>query len=334
MMTSYKIERKIISGLPKKVLNAKNFIIAHEVANDNSKIDNEVSYMSRNWQNAFVTHFVGGGGRVVQIAETGVVSWGAGSKANGYAFAQVELCRTKDKATFLKDYAVYCQLLADLAKKAGIPVTLDSGSKSSDKGIKSHDWVTKKLGGTTHSDPYGYLAKWGISKAQFSKDLSSAAKNGTISKPSKPASKPSSSTSTKNLGLVDYMVSKKMDSSFSNRAKLAAKYGIKGYKGTASQNITLLAKLKGSSTKTPSKPATGNNYRGKKLVSKVNGLRFYNKPSWSDKDVVGTVTKGIGFPTIVSKVKVGTAYQYKVKNSKGATYYITASDKYVQLKNK
>ncbi|PCZ07309.1 hypothetical protein AWL03_14460 [Listeria monocytogenes] len=331
-MTSYKIERKIISGLPKKVLNAKNFIIAHEVANDNSKIDNEVSYMSRNWQNAFVTHFVGGGGRVVQIAETGVVSWGAGSKANGYAFAQVELCRTKDKATFLKDYAVYCQLLADLAKKAGIPVTLDSGSKSSDKGIKSHDWVTKKLGGTTHSDPYGYLAKWGISKAQFAKDLSSAAKNGTISKPAKPASKLSSPS--KNLGLVDYMVSKKMDSSFSNRAKLAAKYGIKGYKGTASQNITLLAKLKGSSAKTPSKPATNNTYKNKKLVSKVNGLRFYNKPSWSDKDVVGTVTKGIGFPTVVTKVKVGTAYQYKVKNSKGATYYITASDKYVQLKNK
>ncbi|MBV1135753.1 N-acetylmuramoyl-L-alanine amidase [Listeria monocytogenes] len=331
-MTSYKIERKIISGLPKKVLNAKNFIIAHEVANDNSKIDNEVSYMSRNWQNAFVTHFVGGGGRVVQIAETGVVSWGAGSKANGYAFAQVELCRTKDKATFLKDYAVYCQLLADLAKKAGIPVTLDSGSKSSDKGIKSHDWVTKKLGGTTHSDPYGYLAKWGISKAQFAKDLSSAAKNGTVNKPSKPASKPSSPS--KNLGLVDYMVSKKMDSSFSNRAKLAAKYGIKGYKGTASQNITLLATLKGSSTKAPSKPATNNTYKNKKLASKVNGLRFYNKPSWSDKDVVGTVNKGIGFPTIVSKVKVGTAYQYKVKNSKGATYYITASDKYVQLKNK
>ncbi|EJQ2027260.1 N-acetylmuramoyl-L-alanine amidase [Listeria monocytogenes] len=331
-MTSYKIERKIIAGLPKKKLNAKNFVVSHETANDNATIDNEASYMSRNWQNAFVTHFVGGGGRVIQVAETGFVSWGAGPKANGYAFAQVELCRTKDKATFLKDYAVYCQLLADLAKKAGIPVTLDSGSKSSDKGIKSHAWITKNLGGTTHSDPYAYLAKWGISKAQFAKDLSSAAKSGTVSKPAKPAVKPSSPA--KNLGLVDYMVSKKMDSSFSNRAKLAAKYGIKGYKGTASQNITLLAKLKGSSTKTPAKPSTSNTYKNKKLASKVNGLRFYNKPSWSDKDVVGTVTKGIGFPTIVSKVKVGTAYQYKVKNSKGATYYITASDKYVQLKNK
>ncbi|MCY8123303.1 N-acetylmuramoyl-L-alanine amidase family protein, partial [Bacillus spizizenii] len=57
----------------------------------------------------------------------------------------------------------------------------------------------------------------------------------------------------------------------------------------------------------------------------------YSKPSWEDKDVVGSVNKGIGFPTVVEKVKVGSAYQYKVKNSKGATYYITASDKYVDV---
>ncbi|AMR10831.1 N-acetylmuramoyl-L-alanine amidase [Bacillus licheniformis] len=67
------------------------------------------------------------------------------------------------------------------------------------------------------------------------------------------------------------------------------------------------------------------------LKSKVNGLRFYSKPSWEDRDVVGTVNKGYGFPTVVEKVKVGSAYQYKVKNSKGATYYITASDKYVEV---
>jgi N-acetylmuramoyl-L-alanine amidase CwlA len=176
-MTTYKTEKKIIKGLPKNKLNASNFIVAHETANDSSTIDGEVNNMTRNWENAFVTHFVGDGGRVVQVAEVGFVSWGAGSKANGYAYAQVELCRTKSKATFLKDYAVYCQLLADLAKKASIPVTLDKGSKTSDKGIKSHDWVTKNLGGTTHTDPYGYLSKWGISKAQFEKDLVAASKN-------------------------------------------------------------------------------------------------------------------------------------------------------------
>lgn len=94
-------------------------------------------------------------------------------------------------------------------------------------------------------------------------------------------------------------------------------------------------RIKSSKPTTPSKPATSNNtYKNKKLVSKAANLRFYSKPSWSDKDVAGTVNKGIGFPTVIEKVKVGTAYQYKVKNSKGATFYITASDKYVELKNK
>ncbi|WP_439444128.1 N-acetylmuramoyl-L-alanine amidase [Listeria aquatica] len=92
-------------------------------------------------------------------------------------------------------------------------------------------------------------------------------------------------------------------------------------------------------TPTPSKPKpspapSGDNYTNKRLVSKVNNLRFYSKPSWSDKDVVGTCNKGIGFPTIVKKVKVADAYQYQVKNSKGAVFYITASSKYVELKNK
>ncbi|PLS07560.1 peptidoglycan recognition protein family protein [Bacillus halotolerans] len=81
---------------------------------------------------------------------------------------------------------------------------------------------------------------------------------------------------------------------------------------------------------TASSPSTSSAVSGS-LKSKVNDLRFYSKPSWEDKDVVGTVNKGIGFPTVVEKVKVGSAYQYKVKNSKGATYYITASDKYVDV---
>lgn len=72
-------------------------------------------------------------------------------------------------------------------------------------------------------------------------------------------------------------------------------------------------------------------YVGKRVESKVDGLRFYAKPSWEDKDVAGIVDKGLGF-TIVSKHKVGTAYQYKVKNSKEAIYYITAADKYVTVK--
>ncbi|OTQ85189.1 N-acetylmuramoyl-L-alanine amidase, partial [Bacillus subtilis subsp. subtilis] len=102
------------------------------------------------------------------------------------------------------------------------------------------------------------------------------------------------------------------------KAAIAAELKSLGGKSTTSTNPT-------SSSPSPSSAANGS------LKSKVDSLRFYSKPSWEDKDVVGTVNKGIGFPTVVEKVKVGTAYQYKVKNSKGATYYITASDKYVDV---
>ncbi|WP_161564258.1 N-acetylmuramoyl-L-alanine amidase [Listeria sp. SHR_NRA_18] len=87
-------------------------------------------------------------------------------------------------------------------------------------------------------------------------------------------------------------------------------------------------------SKTEPKPTAPNPYAGKKLVSKTNDLRFYAKPSWADKDVVGTVNKGLGFPTVLDKVNVNGSLQYKVQNSKGKTFYITAADKYTELKNK
>ncbi|OUB57035.1 hypothetical protein BK716_06840 [Bacillus thuringiensis serovar higo] len=60
------------------------------------------------------------------------------------------------------------------------------------------------------------------------------------------------------------------------------------------------------------------------VVSKANDLRFYSKPSWADRDVAGTVDEGLGF-TILDKVSVNGSQQYKVKNSKGNGFYITAS---------
>ncbi|EEM02449.1 N-acetylmuramoyl-L-alanine amidase [Bacillus pseudomycoides] len=65
------------------------------------------------------------------------------------------------------------------------------------------------------------------------------------------------------------------------------------------------------------------------FYSKV--LRLYNYPSWQDKDVAGTVDVGLGF-TIDAKVSVNGSQQYKVHNSKGKTYYVTANEAYVYVK--
>jgi N-acetylmuramoyl-L-alanine amidase CwlA len=86
------------------------------------------------------------------------------------------------------------------------------------------------------------------------------------------------------------------------------------------------------SPNTPSNDRVDDSYKGKRVESIHNGdLNFYSRASWDSKYRVGTLKKGYGFPTIVRKVKVGTAYQYEVKNSKGATFYITASPTYVKV---
>lgn len=176
-----KIEQQLIAGLPKtKAIN--DYIVAHESGNPNNtgsdSLEREVSFMSRNWRNAFVTHWVGGGGRVIQLAPSGYISWGAGPNANSRCYAQVELARTKDRAVFNKDYAVYVELLRQLAKEGGIPVKLDEAGR----GIKSHEWISDNLGGTDHRDPYAYLNSMGISRAQFKKDISNGI-TGTVSQP-------------------------------------------------------------------------------------------------------------------------------------------------------
>ncbi|AZJ24554.1 N-acetylmuramoyl-L-alanine amidase (plasmid) [Bacillus wiedmannii bv. thuringiensis] len=63
----------------------------------------------------------------------------------------------------------------------------------------------------------------------------------------------------------------------------------------------------------------------------VDDLRFYDAASWSDKNVAGTVDEGFGF-TIDAKVSVNGSPQYKVHNSKGTTYYVTANEAYVYVK--
>ncbi|PED11858.1 hypothetical protein CON01_25155 [Bacillus thuringiensis] len=69
---------------------------------------------------------------------------------------------------------------------------------------------------------------------------------------------------------------------------------------------------------------------GKRVVSKVNNLRFYDTPSWQYKDVAGSVDAGLGF-TIDAKVNVNGSPQYKVHNSRGQVFYITASPIYVKV---
>ncbi|MBC1474895.1 M15 family peptidase [Listeria grandensis] len=111
----------------------------------------------------------------------------------------------------------------------------------------------------------------------------------TVSKPQPTPSKPIAGGS-----IVDYLNSKKIDSSMANRKKLAAKYGIANYTGTAAQNTALLNKLKAGAV--PSKPVQSG-YKGTSLV-----------------DYLKSVKKASDYS---SRSKYAT--QYGIKDYKGST---------------
>lgn len=169
---SYEIEKRIINYTGRKT-TANKYVIAHESGNPKNvgpnSLDGEVKYMQGQAAagGAFTSHWVGSGGRIVQIAPTGYIQYGAGGIANPYSYAQVELARTNNADTFKKDYAAYVWLLRTLAAECGIPQTLDKTGY----GIKTHLWVTNNLGNTDHTDPYAYLNSWGVSAAQFAADI-------------------------------------------------------------------------------------------------------------------------------------------------------------------
>lgn len=151
-------------------LAARNYIIIHDTGNDNNRGlhsgFNEASYMSRNWQNAY-THAIVDDEDVYIIGTPGYVAYGAGTVANGRSPMQIELAHVNSQARFNKSYKKYLEVIKYFANYYKIPLTLDT---SSAKGIKSHAWVSQNIWGD-HQDPWGYLAKWGVSKKKFEQDL-------------------------------------------------------------------------------------------------------------------------------------------------------------------
>lgn len=171
---SYKVERNIV--VPDKyVQNASGFVAPfrqvhlHSTANPSAPLDNEVSYLSRNYSNGNYTHLVGDNGRVIQVAEVGQGAWDVGGDWNAETYAAIEFGeRVTSQADFDKSYRAYVELARDLAKQAGIPLTLDTPDVS---GIKTHNYASSTGHGSDHVDPIAFLAKWGVSYDQLKHDI-------------------------------------------------------------------------------------------------------------------------------------------------------------------
>ncbi|OTW84516.1 N-acetylmuramoyl-L-alanine amidase, partial [Bacillus thuringiensis serovar cameroun] len=295
----------------------------HSTATPEAPAINIRNYEARTWRNAFV-HYATDWDENIQIASTKYRAWGAGPSANA-RFVHVELSETSDPIKFKKSYERYVKLLAKILKDRNIHPSV---------GLWTHKDITYKLGGTDHEDPIQYLKSHGVSETQFRADVLKAYNGDSVSVKPKPQEPSESVTEASGVAYIDGQnVNLRSGPSTSNnvirKLQKGESYKVWGKVGNwlnlgGNQwiyNDTSYIRYKEESS----------SVEGKRVVSKVNDLRFYSKASWSDRDVAGTVDEGLGF-TIIDKVSVNGSEQYKVKNSRGNVFYITASSYYVKIK--
>ena len=141
-------------------------IIVHETGNSASTLQNEVTYMQREWNEtsfAYVHAFVDRN-EVRNIHTTNQTVWGAGPNANGH-FIQIELVHEHSNYNFAHSISNDAYYIATLLKQYGLK---PSKAKRDGTGtIWSHRNISYYLHGTDHGDPDGYFASFGYSMDQF-----------------------------------------------------------------------------------------------------------------------------------------------------------------------
>ncbi|REI11550.1 autolysin [Staphylococcus felis] len=134
-------------------------IIIHDTANDRSTINDEISYMKRNYQSAFVHGFIDGQ-RIVETQPTDYLAWGAGPIANE-RYIHIELVHVHDSNSFARQMNYMADYAATNLQYYGLKP--DSAENDGRGTVWTHNAVSQWLGGTDHVDPHGYLRAHGYS---------------------------------------------------------------------------------------------------------------------------------------------------------------------------
>jgi N-acetylmuramoyl-L-alanine amidase len=310
--------------------NPCDYIVIHETANTakGADADSHANLQARGNTREASWQYQVDDKEIVQSFEDNAQCWHAGSKFYNLNGIGIEICVNSD-GDFKKAVANAAQLVRILMERHGIPKSrvlqhrTTSGWKdcprylrSGEKGIdwdgfmalvdgasKAPEEAAKPVAPTptpkpvegepnfdtnsivdflnsagedsSYSNRSKLAAKYGISgydgsAAQNTKLLEKL--KAVYRAPAKPAPAPGKGNMETD-SIVTYLNSIGVDSSFSNREKLAAKYGIKGYRGTADQNLALLDKMRsGAKPVAPAKPAPKGDMNTNSIVTYLNSI--------------------------------------------------------------
>ncbi|MDJ1474388.1 N-acetylmuramoyl-L-alanine amidase [Bacillus sp. LS15-K4] len=318
----------LIPGLPKveyrNGYGAYEGVVAHSTATPEAPAINIRNYEARTWRSAFV-HYATDWDENIQIASTKYQAWGAGPAANK-RFVHVELSETSDTIKFKKSYERYVKLLAKILRDRNIHPSV---------GLWTHKDITYKLGGTDHEDPLQYLKSHDVSESQFRSDVLKAYNGHSVSVEVKPQQPSESVLEASGVAYIDGQnVNLRTGPSTSNnvirKLQKGESYKVLGKLGNW-LNVGGNQWIYYDASYIRYNNGQDVSVVGKRVESKVNSLNYYDRPTWNKSYAAGTVDAGFGF-TIIDKISVNGSPQYKVKNSKGHVFYITASPYYVKIK--
>lgn len=316
------------------------FITFHNTAND-ATAENEIKYMSNN--NIQVSyHFAVDDREVIQGLPVNRNAWhcGDGNGNGNRKSIGVEVCYSKsggDKYRKAEELAI--KFIAQLLHESNWGVDRVRTHKS---------WSGKNC-------PHRVLdeGRWNSVLNSIDHELKALKDGNSPSKPTPaPESKPSTGTNagsstnkapqpTGSLGLVDWMKSKGMDSSFNNRAKLAIKYGIKNYEGKSDQNTKLLGYLQNDKKATVSKPSqqdktqpkgdmkttsivtylnsigVNSSFENRKKLAAANGIKNYTGTSPQNLTLLSKLrgNGNVSTPKATSTPSFKVGGKVKIKNS-------------------
>ena len=134
------------------------WVVVHSSGNPNASLESEISYMSRNYRNAY-TQCWAGHNKIVEIANTDYRCWGAGRTANKYA-VQIEVTEDKrlSKAQKLQAIDREAFWVAVQCAYYGIPLSK----------VYSHADISRMYPqDTNHTDPIAFFKSVGVSWSQF-----------------------------------------------------------------------------------------------------------------------------------------------------------------------
>ena len=134
------------------------WVVVHSSGNPNASLESEISYMSRNYRNAF-TNAWAGHNKIVEIANTDYRAWGAGRTANKYA-VQIEVTEDKRLTKTQKLQAIDRESFWVAVQCAYYGIPLNK--------VYSHNDISRMYPqDTNHTDPIAFFKSVGVSWSAF-----------------------------------------------------------------------------------------------------------------------------------------------------------------------